>query len=126
MSFWDFFWLVLLGYLLITYLMLLFTVLGDLFRDEDTGGFVKALWVVFLVVTPFVALLVYLLVRGRGMARRANAAVARDRAAQETYVRELAGTTSPSQQVAQATALLDEQAISPQEFEQLKARALAG
>lgn len=126
MSFWDFLWLLLLSYLFVAYLMALFSVLSDLFRDRDTGGFAKAVWVIFLIVAPFLSLVVYLIARGRGMAERATDAALRARQAQEAYVREVAGTTSPAQQVAQAKALLDDQVISAQEFEQLKSKALAG
>lgn len=126
MSFWDFVWLLLISYLFVAYLMLLFAVLADLFRDRETGGVVKALWVVFLVFAPFVTLVVYLIARGSGMSERSAEAASRKRAAQEAYVREVAGTTSPAQQVAQAKALLDDQVISPQEYEQLKAKAMAG
>lgn len=126
MSFWDFLWLLLLSYLFVAYLMVLFSVLSDLFRDRDTGGFAKAVWIIFLIVAPFLSLVVYLIARGRGMAERATDAALRAKQAQEAYVREVAGTTSPAQQVAQAKALLDDQVISPQEFEQLKTKALAG
>ncbi len=125
MSFWDVVWLLLLSYLFLAYLTLLFSVLSDLLRDDETGGVVKALWVVFLVFLPFLALLAYLVVRGRGMAGRSAAAAGRNRAAVDSYVREVAGTTSPSREVAEAKALLDQQVITTQEFERLKARALA-
>ncbi|MGJ7441606.1 PLDc N-terminal domain-containing protein [Aquipuribacter sp. MA13-6] len=125
MSFWDFLWLLLLSYLFVAYLMVFFSVLTDLFRDRDTGGVAKAVWIIFLIVTPLLSVVVYLIARGRGMAERATDSALRAKEAQESYVREVAGT-SPAQQVAEAKALLDDQVISPQEFEQLKTKALAG
>lgn len=126
MSFWEFVWFLLLFYLFVAYLMVFFNVLTDLFRDRETGGFAKAMWVLFLIVAPFLSVVVYLVARGRGMAERSTEAALRAKEAQDSYVREVAGTTSPAQQVAEAKALLDDQVISPQEFEQLKTKALAG
>ena len=126
MSFWDILWFIVLSYLLIAYLMVLFTVLTDLFRDRDTGGFAKAMWILLLLVLPFLGLVAYLIARGQGMADRSIAATERARSEQEAYVRQVAGGTSASEQVTQAKALLDEGAISAQEFDRLKQRALAG
>jgi hypothetical protein len=133
MTFWDVVWFIFIAYLFIAYLMALFAVLSDLFRDEDTGGFVKAIWVLALIVLPVVTLLVYLIAKGSGMADRSARYASAARAQQETYIREVAsasGTTTANgtsavDQVAQAKALLDAEAISPAEFESLKAKALA-
>ena len=126
MSFWNVLWLILVTYLLFAYLMLLFTVIGDLFRDRDTGGFAKALWIIALIFVPFFSLLLYLLIRGRSMSERMAEAVERDRAAQDAYVRDVAGSSTPAEQVAQAKSLLDAGTITPQEYDQLKTKALAG
>ena len=65
-SFWDFLWFIVMTYLFVAYLMALFWVLSDLFRDRGTGGFVKALWTIALIVLPVLTLLVYLIARGKG------------------------------------------------------------
>jgi len=69
-SFWDIVWFIFISFVFIAYLMILFSILGDLFRDKDTSGFVKALWVIALLVVPFLTALIYLIVRGHGMADR--------------------------------------------------------
>src|SRR3954468_22280494 len=67
MSFWDFFWLLIWGYILVAYLVLLFRIIADLVRDRDLGGFAKALWAIALIVVPFLSALIYVVARGRGM-----------------------------------------------------------
>ncbi len=131
MSFWDAVWLIAISYFFIAYLMLLFHVFGDLYRDPDTGGLAKAMWTLFLIFLPFLGILVYLLARGKDMAHRAAAQAAQAREAQEAYIRDVAaagrqdaGTTS-AEQVSQARTLLDSGAISAEEFQALKTKALA-
>ena len=71
MDFWSFFWLLVWSFFFVAYLMMLFQIFGDLFRDKELGGFAKVLWVVVLFVVPLLSALVYIIVRGRGMAERA-------------------------------------------------------
>ena len=128
MDFWSYFWLLVWWFFFIAYLMVLFQIFGDLFRDDELGGFAKAMWVLFLVFIPIVASLVYLISRGKGMAMRAGKRNAEMVAAQDDYIRSVAGTSSgPSsvEQLAQAKTLLDSGAITPDEFAQIKAKALA-
>jgi hypothetical protein len=125
MSFWDIFWFIVISYAFIAYLMLLFTIFGDLFRDRDTSGGVKAVWIVALVFLPLLTSLVYLVVRGRGMADRSLEAAERTRQAQESYIRQAAGTASSADQIAQARAMLDAGTISEAEYTTIKAKALA-
>ena len=73
-SFWDFFWLLIWGFFFVYFLMILFQIIGDLFRDRDLSGWAKALWIIALVFIPFLSALIYLVVRGRGMAERNAAA----------------------------------------------------
>ena len=126
-SFNDIFWSVLWFFFLFIWLMVLFHVLTDLFRDHSVSGVEKTLWVLFLVFLPFLAVFIYLLVRGKGMGERA--AAQRERAQQEFegYVRNVAATseTTPTEQIARAKELLDAGSIDQSEFERLKARALA-
>jgi len=126
-SFGDIFWSVLWFFFLFIWLMVLFHVLTDLFRDHSVSGVTKTLWVLFLVFLPFLAVFIYLLVRGKGMGERA--AAQRQQAQQEFagYVRNVAATseTTPTAQIAKAKELLDAGAIDQSEFERLKAKALA-
>lgn len=124
MSFWQWFWLVVEIFIFFAYLMILFQIVGDLFRDRSTGGGVKALWVVLLILFPVLGALIYLLARGRGMTERSIAEAARAKSTTDEYIRAVAGS-SPVQEIATAQELLASGAITPEEFAQLKARALA-
>ncbi|GAB2661805.1 SHOCT domain-containing protein [Nocardia goodfellowii] len=124
MSFWEAIWLVVVSFAFIAYLLLLFYIIGDLFRDRGTSGWVKALWILFLILLPLLTSLVYLIVRGEGMRQRSTAEVEQLQAAQADYIRDTAGT-SPAAQIADAKRLLAEGTITAQEFDQLKAKALA-
>jgi len=124
-DFWDFFWLLIWSFFIVMYLMLLFHIIGDLFRDRDLGGVAKALWIIALIIAPFLAVLIYLIARGRGMAERQMGAVKQARAETDQYIQSVAGASSPADQIASAKSLLDQQAITPDEFERLKAKALA-
>jgi Phospholipase_D-nuclease N-terminal len=132
MSFWDFMWFIFVSYLFIAYLMVMFHVIGDIFRDRSTGGFAKAMWIVALIFVPVLTLLIYLIAKGRGMAERSMERAREMREAQEAYIRDVASAapethvSSPTEQVAQAKTLLDTGAISSAEYESLKAGALAG
>ncbi|MFL5878662.1 MAG: SHOCT domain-containing protein [Actinomycetota bacterium] len=128
-SFADIFWSLLWFYFLFLWIMVLFHILGDLFRDHTLSAVTKTLWVLFLVFLPFLAALVYLLTRGKGMAERA---AARQQQAQEQvdgYVRSVAtpgdAAASPAEQIARAKELLDAGTIDQAEFDRLKAKALA-
>ena len=68
MDFWSYFWLLVWWFFFVAYLMVLFQIFGDLFRDDELGGVAKALWVLVLVFFPVIAALVYLVARGKGMA----------------------------------------------------------
>lgn len=123
-STWDFLWHFLIIFAWIAYLLVLFQILGDLFwRDHKTSGVVKAIWVIFLILFPWLGAVVYLISRGRGMGERARAAAAEAKKATDAYIRDAAGR-SPAQEIADAKALLDAGSISQAEFESLKARAL--
>jgi hypothetical protein len=123
-SFLDFFWFIIVFFALMAYFMLLFQIITDLFRDHETSGWVKALWLVFLFVVPFLAPLIYLVARSGSMTRRSMAAAQQAEHARATYIREAAGDTSPAQHIADAKALLDSGAITETEFQTLKAKSL--
>src|ERR1044072_3220371 len=74
MSFWNVVWLIVISFAFVAYLMILFMILGDLFRDRKLSAWFKALWIVGLIVFPYLTALVYIVARGRGMAGRRPAA----------------------------------------------------
>ena len=125
MSFWDFFWLLIWTYLLVAYLVVLFRIIGDVFRSPDLGGFAKALWMIGLIVVPVLIAMIYLIARGRGMAERQAGAVRQAQAETDQYIQSVAGRSNPAEEVASAKALLDDGTITQGEYEQLKVKALA-
>ena len=124
MSFWEFFWFMFVSFCFIAYLMVMFSILTDLFLDRDTSGWLKAVWVIALMFLPFVTALVYLIARGKDMTERSARRADTMRRQQETYIRETAGGATPADQIPQARTLLDQGAITPAEYEQLKVQAL--
>lgn len=124
-SFWEIFWWFFWVYVFIAYLMVLFSIIVDIFRDHSLNGWLKAVWVIFLVFFPFITALVYLIARGRGMSERSGREVAQARSAQDAYIRDVAGSSSSSaDEIAKAKSLLDAGTISQGEFDQLKAKAM--
>ena len=123
-SFWDYVWYTVVVFAFVAYLIVLFQIIVDLFRDHSVSGWVKAVWVIGLVILPYLTALVYLIARGRGMALRAQQAQAEAKQATDEYIRTVAVGKSPAQQIADAKGLLDSGAITPAEFEHLKAQAL--
>lgn len=124
-NFGDFIWFFLVSFLFIAYLMILFSIIGDLFRDHKQSGWVKAVWIIFLVVVPFITAFVYLIVRGQGMAKRQNAAVLEAKSEADAYIKEVAGTSN-ADEISKAHALMQSGAITADEFASLKTKILAG
>ncbi|AWK71761.1 hypothetical protein CBI38_09295 [Rhodococcus oxybenzonivorans] len=122
-SFWDLLWYTLVVFAFVAYLMILFQILGDLFRDRAMSGFTKTLWIIFLIVLPYITAFVYLIARGRGIAERQLEAHNSARQATDRYIREVAGK-SAADQIADAKALLDAGTINQAEYDTLKAKAL--
>ena len=113
---------VLAVFIFVAWIMVLFTVLSDLFRDHEMSGWGKAAWVVFLIFIPFLAALIYLIARGDGMRERA---LAHQREAQkqlDTYVRQTAAGGSSADELTKLAKLHDEKKLTDQEFEQAKAK----
>ena len=123
-NFWDIVWLILSTFVFVAYLLVLFQILVDLFRDHELGGGFKALWIIGLIFLPVMTALVYIVARGRGMADRARAAAQRAKSEADAYIRDVAGK-SPADQIADAKKLLDAGTINADEFARLKAKALA-
>lgn len=126
MDFGDFLWSLLIFYFIFFYFMILFRVIGDLFSNKEASGLNKTLWLLFLLFLPFLALFIYLIVNGQGMNERAIARAEQMNAAQQDYIRQVAGTgEDPAAKIAKAHDLLTSGAISQSEFDALKAKALA-
>ncbi|MEU4321392.1 SHOCT domain-containing protein [Nocardia fluminea] len=123
-SVWDVLWVIIVSFCFVAYLMLMFYLLTDLFRDRATSGWVKAVWVVCLILFPLITGLVYLIFRGSGMAERTAEAQQQARSEANDYIRQAAGTNSAAQ-IADGKKLLDAGAITEAEFQQLKAKALS-
>ncbi len=124
MSFGEFLWSLLVIFFMIMYFMILFSVVIDLFRNKHMNGWFKALWILFLIFVPLLSLLIYVIVFGRSMATRQQEAVQEAQAEQAAYIKQVAGT-SAAEQIAQAQQLLNSGAITQQEFDSLKAKALS-
>jgi ABC-type multidrug transport system fused ATPase/permease subunit len=109
-------------FLFFAWLVVLFNVFADLFRDHGLSGWAKALWVVFLIFAPFLGTLVYLIARGHGMQERKLAEAQQAQQQFDAYVRQTAGSGSAADELAKLSKLHDEQKISDQEFERAKAK----
>ena len=125
MSFWDFFWLLVWSFFFVAFLMALFQIVVDLFRDKELSGWAKALWMLFILFLPVLGALIYLVARGNDMAKRQMRDVAEARSANDAYIKSVATQSNPAEQIATAKGLLDSGAISQAEFDSLKAKALA-
>jgi len=123
-NFWDILWLIFSTSVFIAYILILFQIVVDLFRDHELGGGFKALWIIGLIFVPLLTALIYIVARGRGMAERQRAALQRAKSDTEAYIKGVAGK-SPADQIADAKALLDAGTINADEFAKLKAKALA-
>ena len=123
-NFWDVVWFFFWTFAFIAYLMVLFSIVADIFRDHKLNGGAKAVWLIFLIFVPFLTALVYLIARGSDMARRQAERVEQAQAYTDDYVRSVASSASPSAEIAKAKELLDSGSITAAEFEALKAKAL--
>jgi hypothetical protein len=125
-SFSDFFWLLVWAFVLGCYLVVLFQVVVDLFRDQDLSGWWKAVWIIFLIIVPFLSVLIYVIARGRGMAERRQEALGGGRRGEGAYVPPpIMSIPNPADQIESAQKLLDSGAITQAEYDQLKQKALA-
>ena len=125
MSFWEIVWFIFISFLFIAYLMVLFSIIADLFRDPDASGGVKAVWVIALIFVPFLTALIYLIARGKGMTERSAQQAAAVQEQQAAYIRDVAGSSSSAEQIEKARAMLDQGTITQAEFERLKEKALS-
>jgi len=104
--------------------MLLFHVIGDVFRRRDASGGKKALWLIFLLFVPFLGVFVYLIADGDDMAQRNVERMTAARQETDDYVRSVAGTSGAAGEIERAKGLLDSGAINQQEYDAIKAKAL--
>ena len=114
-------------FLFFAWVMCLFWILGDIFRSKDLGGVSKTIWVIFVIILPWLGILVYLIARGHGMQERQLEQAQEVQAAQAAYIKSVAAPSSgdATSQIADAKGLLDNGTINQAEFEQIKAKALA-
>ena len=111
-------------FIFLAWFMCLWWVFSDLFRSKDLGGGAKTLWVIFIIVAPFLGMFIYLIARGHGMNDRTLAAQQEMQQRQAEYIQSVAGS-SAADQIASAKGLLDSGAITQAEFDQIKSKALA-
>ena len=121
----DVIWTMIVFFAFIIWIWLLITVFADIFRRHDIGGGMKAIWIVFVIVLPYLGVLIYLIAEHQGMADRNAAQMQQVREQQDAYIKSVAWSSSPTDQIAQAKQLLDSGAISQAEFDGIKAKALA-
>ena len=117
-------WEIFFIFMLVAYLLVLFQIVVDLFRDRDMSGFTKAIWIIGLLALPFLTALLFIIFRGGGMAKRQAATIQEARAESDAYIRSVAGGKSSIEQIAEGKALLDSGAITADEFAKLKAKAI--
>lgn len=112
-------------FLFVVWFWLLINIYSDLFRDHETSGVTKAVWVVLVLLFPFVGILAYMILRGGGMGARAAKSMREAQERFDAHVRSVAGAApSAAEQIQQAKTLLDSGAIDRAEFDRLKAKAL--
>jgi hypothetical protein len=121
--FMDVLWSMIIFFFWVIWIWIVVTVLLDVFRRNDIGGWAKAAWVVFVVILPWLGVLIYLIAQHDGMRERRVKEVQAQRQAFDEYVRDAAGGSAA--EIAQAKQLLDSGTITQDEFEAIKAKALS-
>jgi ABC-type multidrug transport system fused ATPase/permease subunit len=121
------FWTMCIFFLFFIWLMILFRVFGDIFRRHDIGGGAKTLWVIFVIIVPFLGVLIYILTQNDGMTQRAIERAQGQQAQMDAYVQSVSGSGGgAADEIERAKSLLDSGAITAAEFDAIKAKALAG
>jgi hypothetical protein len=123
--FFDVFWTIVIFFVWVAWLMILFRIFGDVFRRHDISGWGKAAWLIFVVVLPFLGVLIYLIANGHEMSQRDVEHARAARAEFDDYVKSTAGSGGPAAEIDKAKRLLDSGAITQAEFDALKAKAIA-
>jgi Short C-terminal domain/Phospholipase_D-nuclease N-terminal len=120
----DIVWTMFIFFLFFIWLTILFRIFGDIFRRKDIGGGAKTLWIIFVILLPFLGVFIYLITQNDGMTQRALDRAQAQRADMDSYVRSVAG--GAANEIERAKGLLDSGAITQAEFDAIKAKALAG
>lgn len=123
-SIWNALWVVIVTFLFVSVLMVLFSIISDLFRDRELGGFAKAIWIIVLIIFPLIGSLIYLIARGKGMAERSIKDQQQAQEAFDSYVRDVAGGGAASE-LEKASALHAAGKLSDAEYAALKSKILA-
>ena len=121
----DVLWTMLIFFAWIIWFWLLITVFSDVFRRRDTSGFSKVLWIIFVIVLPFLGVFIYMIANHEGMTERSVRQAQAQQAQMDDYVRNVAGSGSAAAEIEKAKGLLDSGAITQAEFDAIKAKALA-
>jgi hypothetical protein len=121
----DVVWTMLIFFVWIAWFMLLFRIIGDVFRRHDIGGGAKVLWLIFVIVLPFLGVFVYLIAESKGMADRDLERMQESKQQFDAYVRETASSGGAAAEIDKAKQLLDTGAITQSEFDVIKQKALA-
>jgi hypothetical protein len=123
--FWGVFGSILIFFLWVAWFMLLFRVFGDVFRRADLSGLGKTAWIILVILVPFLGVFIYLITQNDGMTERNMSAARAQRAQYDEYIRDTAGSGGSAAEIERAKALLDSGAITHDEFDALKQKALA-
>jgi hypothetical protein len=120
----EVFWLMLIFFAFVVWLSILFTIIGDLFRRHDISGFMKVLWIILLVVLPYLGVFIYLISQHNGMTERGMERQKEAESQFEHYVQAAGAKGDPAEQIAKAKSLLDSGTINQAEFDKIKQQAL--
>ena len=123
-QFLDVLWTIVIFFVWISWIMLLFHAIGDVFRRRDISGGKKTLWLIFLLFAPFLGVFAYLIANSDDMAQRNAEQVAAARRETDEYVRSVAGSSGAAGEIERAKGLLERGAINQQEYDAIKAKAL--
>jgi hypothetical protein len=121
----DVLWSMLIFFLWVGWFMLLFHVIGDVFRRRDVSGLHKTAWLIFLLFVPFVGVFAYLIANGDAMAQRNAEQAAAAQGEMDNYVRSVAGPSGAAAEIEKAKKLLESGAINQPEFDAINAKAIA-
>jgi len=121
----DVFWTMFIFFIWVAWFILLFRILMDIFRRHDIGGGMKTVWIIFVLILPFLGVFIYLISQGQGMAERDMAHAQASQAQFDDYVRTVSSSGGSADEIAKAKQLLDSGAITQAEFDAIKSKALA-
>ena len=116
-------WWMIVFFAFIIWFWLLITVFADIFRRHDTSGFAKVLWIIFIIILPFLGVFIYLIAEHDGMADRNTKQIEAQQQATDAYIKSVAGGSAA--EIEKAKGLLDSGAITQEEYDAIKAKALA-